>query len=154
MRVGSKYGQNQGAKPTMTSPPHRYRALNYDGLSKLFICFTRYSSNLYIARRIVVHHLPSVVIPSDLLSSDAALLGCPRLPSSAPTAPPPPPPLKNLDASKDLCPGTYLALERQNLHRPGFFLPPPPPDDDDEVATAAAAAAAAASFCCNWREIV
>ena len=95
-------------------------------------------------------HIPSVVIPSDLLSSDAALLGCCRLPSSVPP-PPPLPPLKNLDASKDLCPGTYLALERQNLHLPGFFLPDDVVDDDAEVA-AAVAAAAAASFCCNVAE--
>ena len=111
---------------------------NKDGLLETFICYTIGEMG----------RIPSVVIPSDLLSSDTALLGC-RLPSSAP--PPPPPPLKNLEASNDLWPGTYLALERQNLHLPGFFLPDDVVDDDAEVA-AAVAAAAAASFCCNVAE--
>ena len=95
--------------------------------------------------------VPSVVMPSERLSSETALLGC-RRPSDPPPLPPPPlPPRKNLDASKDLCPGTYLALERQNLHRPGlFFLP--------EAADAADVAAGAPSLCCKvskgGREIV
>ena len=95
--------------------------------------------------------VPSVVMPSDRLSSETALLGCRRPLSDPPPPPPPLPPRKNLDASKDLCPGTYLALERQNLHRPGlFFLP--------EAADAADVAAGAPSLCCKvskgGREIV
>ena len=96
--------------------------------------------------------VPSVVMPSERLSSETALLGCRRPLSDPPPLPPPPlPPRKNLDASKDLCPGTYLALERQNLHRPGlFFLP--------EAADAADVAAGAPSLCCKvskgGREIV
>ena len=95
--------------------------------------------------------VPSVVMPSERLSSETALLGCRRPLSDPPPPLPPLPPRKNLDASKDLCPGTYLALERQNLHRPGlFFLP--------EAADAADVAAGAPSLCCKvskgGREIV
>ena len=80
-----------------------------------FLCQISYHFALQSYK--IIRFSPSADCPSDLLSSEMALLGCPL---SFRLAPPP----KILVASNDLCPGTYLAFDRQNLHLPGFLLAP------------------------------
>lgn len=70
-------------------------------------------------RSSIVFSLSSAVLPRSRLrwSSEAALRGSPRSRRRP----------NSLDASNDLWPDTYLARERQNLHRPLLLLGPDGP---------------------------